>query len=65
MESVTETVTVQDVKDFYELDIYPLGSVEAAVAIIAAPGLKVRVTGGFSFPNTQVFSITVNYLIGG
>ena len=36
----------------------------AAAAFILAPGLKLRVTGGFNYPNTQIFSFTLNYLIG-
>ena len=60
----TETLIQQEVKDFYKLEFVPIGSVEAAAAFILAPGLKVRVTGGFNFPHTQVISFTVNYLIG-
>ena len=72
---LTETVVMQrEAKDFYnlafykldfdKLDFVPIGSVEAAVAVILAPGLKARVTGGFNFPNTQVFSFTITYLFG-
>ena len=60
----TETVMQREAKDLYRLDFVPIGSVEAAVAVILAPGLKVRVTGGFNFPNTQVFSFTITYLVG-
>ncbi len=60
----TETVVERDINDFYNMDFVPIGSVEAAVAFILAPGLKARVTGGFNYPNTQVFSFTVNYLFG-
>jgi hypothetical protein len=51
-------------KDIYALEFVPLGRIEIAAAAILTPGLKVRVSGGFSFPATQVFSITVNYLFG-
>ena len=60
----TETIIERDVKEFYIFDFVPIGSVEAAVAFILAPGLKARVTGGFNYPNTQVVSFTVNYLFG-
>ena len=60
----SETVVESEVKEFYVLDFVPIGSVEAAMAFILAPGLKARVTGGFNYPNTQVFSFTVNYLFG-
>ena len=60
----TETIIERDVKDFYALEFVPIGSVEAAVAFLIAPGLKARVSGGFNYPNTQIFSFTLNYLIG-
>ena len=43
--------------------IYPIGKVEAAVSVTAAPGLKVRVTGGFNFPGVGM-RIGAVYLIG-
>ncbi len=46
----------------WEPDFYPLGKVEVAVAGILAPGLKVRASGGFNFPGTQIFSIGFVYL---
>lgn len=60
----TETTVSTEVKELYTPGFVPIGSVEAAVAIIPAPGFKVRLTGGFNYPNTQVFSVTFNYLIG-
>lgn len=60
----TETTIETEIKEFYVLDFVPIGSVEAAVAVVLAPGLKARVTGGFNYPNTQVFSFTFNYLFG-
>jgi len=60
----TETITEVQAKDVYVLEFVPFGRIEVAAAAILAPGLKVRVSGGFNFPATQVFSITVNYLFG-
>jgi hypothetical protein len=60
----TQTVTQVEAKDLFAMSFVPMGRVEIAGAAILAPGLKVRVSGGFSFPNTQVFSVTVNYLFG-
>ncbi len=60
----TETTIEHDIKDFYALEFVPIGSVEAAAAFLIAPGLKARVSGGFNYPNTQVFSFTLNYLFG-
>ena len=60
----TETIIEHDVKDFYALGFVPIGSVEAAAAFLIAPGLKARVSGGFNYPNTQIFSFTINYLFG-
>ena len=64
---VTETRSQVPAKDLFldgGLDFVPLGKIEAAVAVILAPGLKVLASGGFNFPATQVFSFSVVYLIG-
>jgi hypothetical protein len=42
----------------------PLGRLELSVAGLVAPGLKVRVSGGFNFPGYQVGSISAVYLFG-
>lgn len=42
----------------------PFGKLELAVAVITAPGLKVRVSGGLNFPGTQTVAITALYLFG-
>jgi hypothetical protein len=60
----TETVNQVEAKDVYLLEFVPLGRIEIAGAAILAPGLKVRVSGGFNFPATQSFSISLNYLFG-
>jgi len=60
----TETVTQVEAKDIFAMSFVPLGRIELAGTALLAPGLKLRVSGGFSFPNTQVFSLTVNYLFG-
>lgn len=59
-----ETVTQVQAKDTFAMSFVPLARVEIAGSALLAPGLKLRVSGGFSFPNTQVFSLTVNYLFG-
>lgn len=43
--------------------IYPLGKVEAMGSFVIAPGLKVKVSGGFNFPAAS-FRIGAVYLIG-
>ena len=60
----TETVTQVEAKDIFAMSFVPMGRIELAGAAMLAPGLKVRVSGGFSFPQTQVFSLSVNYLFG-
>jgi hypothetical protein len=45
------------------LSIFPLGKIEAAGAVILAPGLKVQVFGGFNFPGMS-FRVGGVYLIG-
>ena len=48
--------------DFYTPSI--LGRVELAGAFTVRPDLKIRVSGGFNFPGTQVFSIDAMYFFG-
>lgn len=60
----TETVTQVEAKDLFAMSFVPLARIELAGDALLTPGLKIRVSGGFSFPNTQVFSLTVNYLFG-
>jgi hypothetical protein len=43
--------------------VVPLMKLELAVAGIVAPGLKVRVGGGFSMPGYHTFGVTAYYLI--
>ena len=44
--------------------LVPLVRVEAAGAILLAPGLKVRVAGGLNYPSKKAFSVAVVYLFG-
>ena len=60
-------IGVRDVTDAlreHGIPIVPLARAELAAAIIAAPGLKVRIKGGLNFPGLQTFSVTINYLFG-
>jgi hypothetical protein len=59
--SSQEVVTGPAKDTLYE--IYPLGKVEAMGSFIIAPGLKVKVSGGFNFPAAS-FRIGAVYLIG-
>ena len=45
--------------------LVPLMKLELAVAGIVAPGLKVRVGGGFSMPGYHTFGITLYYFVPG
>ena len=58
------TRDVTDALREHGIPIVPLARAEIAAAIIAAPGLKVRIKGGLNFPGLQAFSVTVNYLFG-
>jgi hypothetical protein len=60
----TETVTTRPARDFVTVSPFPLGKIEAAVAVVAARGLKIRGSGGFSFPGYQKLTITGVYLFG-
>lgn len=57
-------VRARDALGPWEIGVVPIGRFELAVAVIAAPGLKVRVQGGVNFPGVQTFSFSVNYLFG-
>ena len=57
-------VDVADALREHGIPIVPLARAELAAAVIAAPGLKVRIKGGFNFPGLQTFSVTINYLFG-
>jgi hypothetical protein len=57
----TDTRTAPAREVLYE--IQPLGKIEVQGAVIVAPGLKVKVGGGFNYPGTG-FRIGAVYLIG-
>lgn len=59
-----EVVTMHDMREEVDIKVLPLARVEAAVAVLVAPGLKIRGTGGFNFPGYQVASVTFVYLFG-
>ena len=60
----TREVSVGDTLDPWGIGIVPIGRVELAVAVIVAPGLKVRAKGGVNFPGVQTFSVSASYLFG-
>jgi hypothetical protein len=45
--------------------LLPLGKVEIAAAVLVAPRLKVRVSGGLNYPGTHRISVTGLYFFGG
>jgi hypothetical protein len=48
----------------FEIEYVPLFRTELAVSGIVAPGLKVRASGGFNMPGTQIFSVSAVYYFG-
>ena len=42
----------------------PIGGIEAAVAVMIAPGVKLRVSAGASFPGAHTIAVTAQYLFG-
>lgn len=48
----------------FEIEYVPLFRTELAVTGIVAPGLKLRASGGFNMPGTQIFSISAVYYFG-
>lgn len=64
VERPTERLTREPARDFPSFSPFPIGRVEAAVAVLAAPGFKVRASGGFNFPGYRRFSISGIYFPG-
>ena len=60
----TLTISTQPAKDLVSISTLPLANIQAAVAVLVAPGLKVRFAGGLDFPGYNVFNITAVYLFG-
>ena len=60
----TETLTTEPASELVPVSVVPLGDLEAAVAVIVAPGLKLRAQGGLNFPGYRTFSVTAVYLFG-
>ncbi len=66
---LTGTIVPIEARRFFspfgqDIPVVPLGEVEVAVAVIAAPGFKVRASGGFNYPGTTAFTIGAVYLFG-
>jgi hypothetical protein len=59
-----ETHETVDAKELFALSVVPLGKVEIAGDVIVAPGMKVRAAGGFDFPGSSNFALSVVYLFG-
>jgi hypothetical protein len=59
-----EQVEIQPAEEILPISVVPLGRLHAAVGVIVAPGVKVRVSGGIGFPMNHVFTITGVYLFG-
>jgi hypothetical protein len=61
---VTEATSSRPMSEIPTFSPFPFGKVEAAVAVILAPGVKVRGSGGFDFPGYTKFSLTGVFLFG-
>lgn len=62
--TTTETVTTDSAKNLIKFSPFPTGKAEIAVAVIAAPGFKIRASGGLNFPGSQRFALTAIYFFG-
>ena len=60
--AVVEDPVVEDALAFRGSRFIPMARVEFAVAVITAPGLKLRARSGFSLPGVALFSVTATYL---
>ena len=62
-----ESTTIKANEIFDHLPIarfMPIGGVEGAVAVLVAPGVKIRFSAGASFPGWHTVAVTAQYLIG-
>jgi hypothetical protein len=66
--TIGDETTMVDARQIFDdtgvADYVPLGGVEAAVALVIAPGVKLRFSGGASFPGFHTVSVTAQYLFG-
>jgi hypothetical protein len=59
-----ERVTTEPARDLLSFSPVPIGAIQAAVAVIMAPGLKIRAAGGVGLPGNDRFTVTGVYLFG-
>jgi hypothetical protein len=60
--SIVEASEIFDDTGLHEY--VPIGGIEAAVAVVIAPGTKLRFGAGVNFPGFHVFSVTAQYFFG-
>jgi hypothetical protein len=48
----------------YPLPVTPIVRAELSAAVLVAPRLKVRASGGFNFPGYELFNLSVVYFFG-
>jgi hypothetical protein len=54
--------TLQDLPQ--DWDVVPIARVELAVGVLAAPGFKIRASGGVNFPGYHRAGVYAHYLFG-
>jgi hypothetical protein len=59
-----EEVTTEEAKELFPISVVPLAKAEIAAAVLVAPGLKIRASGGLDFPGQNMFRLTAVYLFG-
>jgi hypothetical protein len=63
--SETRTVEAREMLSHtFVAEYMPIGGIEAAVAVLVTPGVKLRVSGGAAFPGYHIVSVTAQYLFG-
>ena len=63
--SESEIIEAREIFDHLPVAEYlPMGGVEGAVAILIAPGVKVRLSAGANFPGFHRLAISAQYLFG-
>ncbi len=65
IQSESEIIEARDIFDHLPVAEYlPMGGLEGAVAVLVAPGVKVRLSAGANFPGFHRLAISAQYLFG-
>ena len=59
----SQAVTFKPASELIKVSAIPIAKIQAAVAVLVAPGFKVRAAGGLDFPGYNAFSVSGVYFL--